>query len=118
MFNDLQALLPEQLVLAALDLLDRFQVVKYMYHGVAPQYRALGTTSTYTVFPDVGDAGASPLPAFCSCPSFIYAVLMSETHAMCKHILAVRLAHHFSMFSERPCTLDEIASISAEEEQP
>jgi hypothetical protein len=58
-------------------------------HHITPwdhtEYEVLGSTATYTILLDL-DA-APKVPYSCTCPSFIYAVLLSETHVMVCMIL-------------------------------
>ncbi|KAF8806676.1 hypothetical protein BYT27DRAFT_7191244 [Phlegmacium glaucopus] len=103
----LQIIFPENLIIAALDLIDRGSVI----HRITPwghtEYEVLGSTATYTILPDL-DA-APRVPYSCTCPSFIYAVLLSETHIMCKHVLATFLARKLSLCIERPTDLDDLS---------
>ena len=96
------------------------------------EYEVLGSTATYTILLDL-DA-APKVPYSCTCPSFIYAVLLSETHLMvcmifflpselmfiilptlsppqCKHLLATFLARKLSLCIERPTDLDHLSDL-------
>ena len=93
----LRAILPEKVLIAALDLIDRGNGIQRLYpicaphllsdslviHYVTPwghsEYEVLGSTATYTVLLDVPLA---PIPYSCACPAFIYSVLTSRTHIM------------------------------------
>jgi len=100
---------PDTLVLAALDLIDRENVIKYTMPWGRSQYEVLGSTANYTVFPTLFPPGSQPL-SYCTCPAFAYSVLLSETHLMCKHVLATLLAQRLSRCIERPMSQDELAA--------
>lgn len=135
----LHSLFPESLILAALDLIDRengeyatmkkvsapptaLPVVRCTTPWGYTQYEVLGLTATYSVDLDVV---ISPLPYYCTCPAFSYAVLKSDSYIMvslpavsttcsnprvqCKHVLASRIAQKTSRYIERPVTRDELA---------
>ena len=148
----LQIIFPENLIIAALDLIDRGsgKLPLYIFHGwevfnctffsvirrITPwghtEYQVLGSTATYTILLDL-DA-APRVPYSCTCPSFIYSVLLSETHIMvcfqnnlqyffcffkyahflisqCKHLLAAFLARNLSLSIERPTDLDDLTTL-------
>ncbi|KAJ7287584.1 hypothetical protein C8J57DRAFT_1048648, partial [Mycena rebaudengoi] len=67
----LQSIFPRNLVLAALDLIDRENVIKYVGPAKNSHYEVLGSTATYHVFLDV----PGPISAYCTCPAFAYLVL-------------------------------------------
>jgi len=100
----LRSLLPDALIVAALDLIDREHVTKYSTPWGRVVYEVLGSTATYTVFPDLSNP-------YCTCPAFAYAVLISESHLMCKHVLATRLAQQLSRCVERVITADDLAIV-------
>jgi hypothetical protein len=95
----LRAVLPDTMIIAALDIIDREcgepyfhalqilqlndgpSVMKYKTSWGRQYYEVLGTTSTYTVFPHLG-AASTTVSSYCTCPSFAYSVLMSENHLM------------------------------------
>ncbi|KAF8222940.1 hypothetical protein L208DRAFT_1319640 [Tricholoma matsutake] len=104
----LHCILPENIILAALDIIDCEGVIKYIIPQGYPQYEVLGSTATYSVFLDMALA---PMPFYCTCPAFSYVVLSSRLHIMCKHILATRLANKLSLFMERPMTRDDLQSM-------
>ncbi|RDB25134.1 Zinc finger SWIM domain-containing protein 7 [Hypsizygus marmoreus] len=104
----LYSVFPESVVLGALDLIDRENVIKYTTPYSYPQYEVMGSKETHQVFLDME---VSPLPFYCSCPAFAYAVLSSGSHMMCKHILASRLANKLSLFIERPMLPEELESM-------
>ncbi|KAH8119572.1 Alpha/Beta hydrolase protein [Phellopilus nigrolimitatus] len=69
-------------------------------------YEVHGSTSAYTVQPDL----LPHKPAYCSCPSFAFSVILSEDQLMCKHLLAVQLAQRLSKCAERNITDGDIPS--------
>ncbi|OAX43296.1 hypothetical protein K503DRAFT_708818 [Rhizopogon vinicolor AM-OR11-026] len=103
----LRAVLPDTTIIAALDLIDRDGVVKYSTSWGQHHYEVLGTTSTYAVFPHL-NAASTVISSYCTCPSFAYAVLISESHLMCKHVLAVCLADRMSRCVVRPIEDDSL----------
>ncbi|KAI0320791.1 hypothetical protein OF83DRAFT_1162215 [Amylostereum chailletii] len=96
---------PDTLLLAALDLVDRESIVKLVSPWDKCHFEVFGSTGTYTVYPSLTMAPACP--AFCTCPAFSYAVLISQSQLMCKHVLAVRLADRLSKCIERSATKDD-----------
>lgn len=146
----LQIIFPENLIIAALDLIDRgngrpldarkrkepfnwyffsLSVIRHITPWGHNEYEVLGSTATYTILIDL-DA-APNIPYSCTCPSFIYAVLLSETHIMvrshnlssfwiiifilpcpqCKHLLATFLARKLSLYIERPTDLNDFSTL-------
>jgi SWIM zinc finger len=89
----LGVLFSEQLLLAALDLIDRdcgkshnhsaefiylfLQVVNYISPWGRSHTCVLGMTGSYTVFPSLHRS--SSMPSFCTCPAFAYTVLISHS---------------------------------------
>ena len=57
-----------------------FSVIRHITPWDHTEYEVLGSTATYTILLDL-DA-APKVPYSCTCPSFTYAVLLSETHVM------------------------------------
>ncbi|KAF5317289.1 hypothetical protein D9611_003868 [Ephemerocybe angulata] len=106
-FAKLGAVFPQKMVIAALDLLDRGDVIKYVAPWGKVDYEVLGSTSTYFVQLDL----PSRIPFYCSCPAFSKAVLFAQTHIMCKHVLGTLLARKLSMTMERPISADELLEI-------
>ncbi|CAL1703140.1 unnamed protein product [Somion occarium] len=107
----LRFLFSENLLLAALDLIDRDSVIKFVTPWKHSTYHVLGSTTTYTVFP--GNSSVSDkLPAYCTCPAFAYSVLLSGSELMCKHLLATKIAIQLSRCIERPVTRDDLADIA------
>ncbi|KAF5370796.1 hypothetical protein D9758_001867 [Tetrapyrgos nigripes] len=95
----LQAILPETVVLAAFDIVDRGNVIKYTTSWGHTHYEVLGSLAAYPVFIDLQAGTATTM--YCSCPAFTYAVLTSGTHLMCKHILATRIAKQLQLYVQR-----------------
>ncbi|KAI0930152.1 hypothetical protein AcW1_008910 [Taiwanofungus camphoratus] len=106
----LRLFLPDTLLVAALDLVDRDSVLKYVTPWGRVQYEVLGSTASYTVFPDLFYPGSS-VHFYCTCPAFAYSVLSSESQLMCKHVLATLLAQRLSKCIERPINPNELAAI-------
>ncbi|KAG5639119.1 hypothetical protein H0H81_006708 [Sphagnurus paluster] len=104
----LNSVFPETIVVGALDLLDRENVIKYTTPYCYPQYQVIGSTDIYTVLLNIT---ISPTPFYCSCPAFSYCVLLSGSHMMCKHILAARLADKLSLFIERPMKPEDVEAM-------
>ncbi|KAG7446350.1 uncharacterized protein BT62DRAFT_114141 [Guyanagaster necrorhizus] len=102
----LQVVFPEPLILAALDIIDRENVVKYETISGHVYYEVAGSTGTHTV--NIG-LNLGPVSSFCTCPAYIYAVLLSKSHLMCKHLLAVRLAERIHACVRRPIGQEELA---------
>jgi len=106
----LQTIFPENLIISALDLIDRRNVIRHITPWNHTEYQVLGSSSTtYTILLDL-DA-APKVPYSCTCPSFISTVLSSETHIMCKHLLATFLARKLSLCIERPTDLDQLSDL-------
>lgn len=99
----------EELLLAALDLIDRECVIKYITPWGRTHFQVQGSTEVYTVFPSLSNSPT--VPSFCSCPAFSFAVLISDSHLMCKHVLATRLADRLGKCIERHATQDDLVSI-------
>ncbi|KAI0762101.1 hypothetical protein BD413DRAFT_585527 [Trametes elegans] len=108
----LRFIFPETLFLGALDLVDRDSVLVYKTAWGRPQYEVLGSTVTYAVFPGLPSASGHAL-AYCTCPAYAYSVLLSETHIMCKHLLATLIARRLDRCIERPIDADGLASVIA-----
>ncbi|KAI0810814.1 hypothetical protein BC629DRAFT_1476520 [Irpex lacteus] len=99
----------DNLILAALDLVDRDSVIVYSTPWKYTKYEVLGTTTTYAV--SLGPPSKISLGStYCSCPSFTYAVLMSGIQYTCKHILATTLAVRMSKCVKRAAGPKELAS--------
>ncbi|KIM83227.1 hypothetical protein PILCRDRAFT_819463 [Piloderma croceum F 1598] len=107
----LRSLFPDTLILAALDLVDRDSVIKYTAPWGRSHYEVLGSTATYVVFPRLSSSPTPVTSTYCTCPAFTYAVLISDSHLMCKHVLATRLAEQMTRCLTRPISKDDLASI-------
>ncbi|KAH7914106.1 hypothetical protein BJ138DRAFT_1080115 [Hygrophoropsis aurantiaca] len=97
----LQVILPDATIIAALDLVDRDNVIKYTTPWGRCHYEVLGSTATYTVFTN---------PNYCTCPAFAFSVLLAESHLMCKHLLATRLGEQLSRCVVRPISDEELVA--------
>ncbi|KIL65841.1 hypothetical protein M378DRAFT_439381 [Amanita muscaria Koide BX008] len=106
--GELQFFLPENLILAALDLVDHEKVIQYITPWGSRFYQVLGSNATYSVYIDMVIA---PISYYCTCPAFAYAVLLSETHAMCKHVLATWISRRLSRCLDRPVTSDDLLHV-------
>jgi len=106
--SKLAFIFPENLILAALDLIDRENVIHYWTSWGHSEYEVLGSTATYSVFVDLR---AACMPYSCTCPAFAYSVLMSGTYIMCKHVLATLIGRKLARCIERPCKADDLAAI-------
>ncbi len=87
----------------ALDLVDR----KHVSHCVCPSgrelYRVQGSGQrTYTCLVSSN---------YCSCPSFVYTVLVREDSLMCKHMLAMQLAQAMAAAQEVAVSDEEFAEL-------
>lgn len=98
-------------------------VIKYETISGHVHYEVAGSTGTHTV--NIG-LSLGPLSSFCSCPAYIYSVLLYKTHLMvsislpspcivtegsskCKHVLAVRLAERIRVCNRRAMGQEELA---------
>ncbi|KAL6310394.1 hypothetical protein BKA93DRAFT_814134 [Sparassis latifolia] len=107
---ELRFFFPDTLLLSALDLIDRESVLKYVTPWGSSRYEVIGSTAMYSVFPGLRTS-KSRLQVYCTCPAYSYSVLISESHLMCKHVLAILLAERLSNCIERPVSQDDLASI-------
>ncbi|KZT57716.1 hypothetical protein CALCODRAFT_495747 [Calocera cornea HHB12733] len=101
-------------LVAALDALDKGRVIKLVTPYGRHFYRVYGGKEAkdkykyvYTVHPQL----MSTFPPSCTCPSFAYSVLLSDTHLMCKHVLAVRLGERLNKCIIQPASDDDIAEL-------
>ncbi|KAF8972986.1 hypothetical protein BDZ97DRAFT_1988702, partial [Flammula alnicola] len=118
--SKLQAIFPERLVLAALDIIDHgnathITVIHYTTPWGHSEYEVLGSTAKYAVLLDLRTA---KIPYSCACPAFVYSVLMSNTHIMCKHILAAMIARKMNLCIKRPSTADDLVAIYSHQFPP
>ncbi|EMD37311.1 hypothetical protein CERSUDRAFT_83059 [Gelatoporia subvermispora B] len=109
-WEQLRFFLTDNLILAALDLIDRESVIKYNSPWGRVHYEVLGSTAMYTVFPELPSPDPDNL-AYCTCPAFAYSVLISKSQLMCKHVLATLLAERLQKCVERPINADQLASL-------
>ncbi|KAH8982688.1 hypothetical protein EDB92DRAFT_1804339, partial [Lactarius akahatsu] len=114
----LGVLFSDQLLLAALDLIDRdcgqcpsssmprsLSVVKYVSPWGRHHFSVFGMTDSYTIIPSLHRSGS--VPHFCTCPAFAYAVLISQSQMACKHVLATLIAERLSKCVVREMGKDE-----------
>ena len=75
----------QQPLIQAFDLIDRDAITHFVCPSGRELYRVQGSSSqrVYTCLVSSN---------YCSCPSFVYTVLVKEDSLMCKHMLAVQLA--------------------------
>ncbi|KAH9979059.1 hypothetical protein BGW80DRAFT_1282704 [Lactifluus volemus] len=107
----LGVLFSEQLLLAALDLIDRDCVVDYISPWGRSHTCVLGMTGSYTVFPSLHRSCS--IPSFCTCPAFAYTVLISHSQIVCKHVLATLIAQRLSKCVVREMSQGDFVSILA-----
>ncbi|EEB92964.1 hypothetical protein MPER_08446 [Moniliophthora perniciosa FA553] len=86
-----------------------FLVIKNVSPWGHTNYEVSSSTATHTVHVDLS---VTPVSSYCSCPTFVDAVLKSGSHVMCKHVLATRLAIKLNMCIERPQSVDTLASLT------
>ncbi|EIW82673.1 hypothetical protein CONPUDRAFT_151735 [Coniophora puteana RWD-64-598 SS2] len=124
----LRGIFPDTTIVAALDLVDRESVIKYITPWSRAHYQVNGTSATYAVFLSLPNhhstyvrASANVLPTvspspshYCTCPAFAFMVLMAESHVMCKHVLAALLAERLGHLAERPINGDQLATMMME----
>ena len=72
----------------ALDLLDRGSVTRYYCTAGRELYRVRGSGGRFYTCLTSSD--------YCSCPSFVYTVLVKQDSLLCKHLLAVQLGRALS----------------------
>jgi len=107
----LGVLFSEQLLLAALDLIDRDCVIKYVSPWGRNHFSVLGMTGSYAVFPSLHQSCS--IPFFCTCPAFSYAVLISRSQITCKHVLATLIAQRLSRCVVREMNKAEFVTLLA-----
>ncbi|KAF9645279.1 hypothetical protein BDM02DRAFT_3120507 [Thelephora ganbajun] len=113
--KQLRFFFPDALVLAALDIIDRDGVIKYMSPLQRIQYQVVGTKRNCYVFPGLPvwtDSGVNRY--FCDCPAFTLSVLSAESNLMCKHLLATYLADKLGRAVERKLGFEEWAALISE----
>jgi len=115
LLQKLQLFFPDSLLLAALDLIDRECVTKFTSPVGRKHIQVTGSTSRYSVFLDL--IPGSPYSRFwCNCPAFSFSVLLSETHFMCKHVLASRLAQRMGRMVDRQISFDDWSELVSRQE--
>jgi len=99
-----------QPLLQALDLLDRNSVSRFVCPAKRELYRVQGSAGrTYTCLVSSN---------YCSCPSFVYTVLVKEDSLMCKHMLAVQLARAMDAYQEVSVSDKEFADLLSSDAPP
>ncbi|XP_062523679.1 zinc finger SWIM domain-containing protein 7-like [Corticium candelabrum] len=95
-----------QPLLYALDLVDRNKVTEYT------------CSSGRTAFTVTGSSGQSyvclPTSNFCTCPSYVYTVLVKGDAAMCKHVLAMRLSRAMGCQVKKHISDNDLADLLCE----
>ncbi|KAF8262427.1 hypothetical protein EI94DRAFT_1832806 [Lactarius quietus] len=128
----LGVLFSDQLLLAALDLIDKDCVIKYVSPWGRHHFSVTGTTDSYAVFPTLH--GSCSVPHFCTCTAFAFAVLISQSQLtvsisssapvplfgamgdipgcfQCKHVLATLIAERLSKCVVREMGKDEFMAL-------
>lgn len=102
LLKQLRFFFPDELVLAAFDIIDRDGVVKYTSPLQRVQYQVAGTKKNCCVFPHLPASTESGVNRyFCDCSAFTLSVLSAESNLMCKHLLATYLAEKLGQVVER-----------------
>jgi len=111
--EQLALLLSEDVVFAALDLIDHNNVIKIVAPWGRTYYEVCSSSSpdSWIVTPNL--PSSPTIPAFCTCPAFINAVLIVKSHLMCKHVLAVQIARRLARCVERLASKNEFAAFLA-----
>ncbi|KAF9050071.1 hypothetical protein BJ165DRAFT_981387 [Panaeolus papilionaceus] len=107
--SKLHHLVPEKLILAALDLIDRGNVIHYATPWGHEEHQVLGSSGSYSVLVNLADSAMSTFT--CTCPAFVYSVLLTQTHLLCKHVLATLIAQRLRQCIERPANLDDLEDL-------
>ncbi|KZV63375.1 hypothetical protein PENSPDRAFT_589969, partial [Peniophora sp. CONT] len=108
--EQLSLMFSENVLVGALDYIDRDRVVKIVTPWGKTYYEVLGQHYTRTVSTNL------PAPAmfvFCSCPTYANAVLLTGAHVMCKHALAVCIAQRMERCVERVSTAEDTLAFFA-----
>jgi len=111
LLRQLQFFFPDNLILAALDLIDRECVIRYISPISRTHLQVIGSTTRYNVKLDLPLGSQHSSKFWCSCPAFTFSVLLSETHFMCKHVLASRLAENMDRVVVRKVGFEEWADL-------
>lgn len=95
-----------QTLLHALDLIDKNSITRFFCSSGRELYlvQASSGNKVYTCLPTSN---------YCSCPSFVYSVLLREDVLMCKHVLAVQLARVMDRCKEEEVGGKELADLLA-----
>lgn len=102
----------QQNLLHALDLLQQGNVTHYLH-----SYRAAGRDLWRELYVVEGSSGHKyvcfPSSSYCSCPSFVYSVLVRAEACICKHQLATRLAAAMGSAHQVQVSAQEWAQLAA-----
>ncbi|GAA6006054.1 hypothetical protein JCM10207_007327 [Rhodosporidiobolus poonsookiae] len=114
-FSSLSLLVGPQMLLDALDLIDRDKVVRRRLPNGRCIYQVASSTSgTYTVQPSLGVEGS--VGGYCPCAAFSHGVVASGDSTLCKHLLAAALTMGLSTASPRASSqsafVDELAGLT------
>jgi len=107
----LRAIFDDDLLLAALDLVDHKCVLKYKSPWERTFYWVQSTAdpSTATSIYLLGEQ--SMIPWSCECPAFVKRMLLGNDFVMCKHILAATLAEKTKTISEQEGTPHDLSQL-------
>lgn len=87
----------------AMDLVEKQSVSRLASPSGRDLYQVIGSTGTpYMCF---------TTSEFCSCYSYRYAVLKKSEHAMCKHVLAIRLSEAMGLTKYQEVSDQEVSNI-------
>ncbi|XP_065054984.1 zinc finger SWIM domain-containing protein 7-like [Rhopilema esculentum] len=106
----LNCLFPTMLV-HSLDLVDRKFITKFLTPAKREFFQVKGSSGIpYCCFPSC---------SYCSCPSYLYTVLLKKEAMLCKHLLAMELAIALDDFITREISDEEfVAYVAYETESP
>eukprot|EP00112_Aurelia_sp_Birch-Aquarium-sp1_P011163 Seg2351.7 transcript_id=Seg2351.7/GoldUCD/mRNA.D3Y31 product="Zinc finger SWIM domain-containing protein 7" protein_id=Seg2351.7/GoldUCD/D3Y31 len=110
MMSALHCVFPTTL-LHAVDLIDRKFITKFVTPSKREIYQVKGSSGVpYFCFASSD---------YCTCPSYLYTVLLKREALMCKHLLAMHLAISMNNFAVREISdEDYVAYIAYETESP
>ena len=96
----------QQPLLYALDLVDKDHVTRYACPPGRELFQVQASTGKrlYTCLLSSN---------YCSCPSFVYSVVLKEDSLMCKHVLAVQLARAMGRVKTTEISSEEFAELLA-----
>lgn len=90
-------------LLPALDLVDSHSVTLMECPAGRKLYQVVGSSGTpYTCFTS---------SSYCSCPAYRFSVLTKEEHAMCKHVLAVKISDVMEVTKRLEISNQELAEM-------